>query len=401
MKKLIPLLFLLACDATSFNVAETSRSLEVGDPCGDCNAWVWDGDSCESPYRAELPTVLVSGLAPGDTGTRTVYHTGSYGGSDNNKIKQAGLAAAAVSGAVVIDTVLTLTASGLVYDNVLYTGGGVRRACGPQALTTAAALSTDSCVSVDNTTGFGGGTHTFSSDGTFGGFLGISGAVTISGAQICKTSGTWGFAIPSGSHVAKTFTLLQAPTVRTGPIIFDSVLFDGGGDCNATIHDWRYNDIAALKYHQDEVRNSWFYDTPSEALTLCGSTIKHNVAIDLGGSLTHKSCSVSPTDETFVDVMEGNYIESVNLLTDAVLGHSEGAFTFSANSRKSFYTGNVLLGGEEGVWGYMQPEDEDQASVHDCAAHFPRLIEFAPTTDPTTFRFVDDELIDVGPPIGP
>jgi hypothetical protein len=64
------------------------------------------------------------GLPPGDTGTRTVFHA-----SDEWGLFTAGLAAAAVGGAVVLDNVIEIYGTVYYMPGVLYTGGGVKRVC--------------------------------------------------------------------------------------------------------------------------------------------------------------------------------------------------------------------------------------------------------------------------------
>src|SRR5690242_11149944 len=120
-----------------------------GDPCGECGAGTLVGDECRYP-SADLPAVLADGLPPADTGDRAVFHVSDYDGpTAQARIRQATLAAAPVDGAVVLDEVYTITDAILVEDGVLYTGGGLRRACTPHAVTTSAVAAGEPCLPVD------------------------------------------------------------------------------------------------------------------------------------------------------------------------------------------------------------------------------------------------------------
>ncbi len=389
MDKLLPVVLLIGC--TTPEIGARSQALTVGDRCGECAAGSWDGADCVYPSEAIDP---VQGLPPGDTGGRPVFHTEAYTGSDLQKVRKATLAAAPVGGAVVLDRVYEVSSSVLVEDGVLYTGGGLRRACGPHAVTTAAVASGVACIPVDTVAGFvASGTHLANTSPAYAGTLGQFGiTIDVAGKRLCRKSNL-SFAIPAGSHITKVYDLVQLPTSSTGRIVFDSVLFDGAADCNPWVHDWRYNMTMAMR-GPNTVRRSVFYDTPSENVTICGGNMTDNVALDLGGSFVHKSCSISPVDQTAIDVVSGNYVENVNLNTDQVMQHSEGLVTFSANSRMIFLSHNVFRFGLEGVLGTAQPEDENLAAVGDCYAHFPRLGTLGAGTNAAKLRFVDTTFID-------
>lgn len=400
MRKLSLLIVLAACDAASFNVASESSALEEGDPCGDCNAGTWNGLECVYPSAG---IDLVNGGVPADTGPRQVFHTESYAGAVSTKINKAGQDAAAVGGAVIIDQVYEVTKAVFLYDGVMYTGGGLRRACMPVSTATVAAAQGDPCVTVDSVAGQvanSGNSFLVNTGPGMDDTLGTIAVTSIDTAnsKLCRLSGGLQIAIPAGAKIFPVFSLARTyPTESTGGIIVDSVLFDGSNDCNSATHDWRYNNTLPFRGYGNTVRNSVFYDTPSENLTICRSNVQNNIAVDLQGSLVHKSCSINPTDDTGIDYIEGNYVENANIGTDEVVGHSEGVITFSAQSHKIFATRNVFRYGAEGAFGLMGTDDEDVGSLRNCYAHFPRVIEFGANTDQSSFRSVDDTLIDIGP----
>ncbi|HUS66687.1 MAG TPA: hypothetical protein VMZ28_19255, partial [Kofleriaceae bacterium] len=231
----------------------------IGDRCGECSAGTWDGADCVYPSQT---IDLVEGLPPGDTGTRQVFHTESYTGTDIHKVQAASRDAAEVRGAVVIDRVYEVDESVRVDDGVLYTGGGIRRACGPHAVSTEAVPVGEACIPVDTVAGFSTGTYLVNTSPGYDGTLGtFEITVDADGQQICRTSNL-DFAIPVGAHVTKVYDLVQLHTYSAGGVVFDSVLFDGSADCNPWVKDWRHNSTFAMR-GPNTVRRSVFHDTPS------------------------------------------------------------------------------------------------------------------------------------------
>lgn len=392
-------MILVACDGLPGQGMEKT-SLEVGDGCGECNAGTFDGTDCVYPSQT---LDLEFGLPPADTGARQVFHTESYTGTGKQKIEKAGQAASPVGGAVVIDQVYEIDKSPFVYDGVMYTGGGIRRACMPVSMATVAANLGDPCVTVDSVAGQvanSGNSFLVNTGPGMDDTIGTIAVTSIDAAnsKLCRLSGGLQVAIPVGAKIFPVFSLARTyPTDSQGGIIVDSVVFDGANDCNNSTHDWRYNNAYPMRGYGNTVRNSIIYDSPSETFTICRGNIQNNIAVNLQGSLVHKSCSINPTDDTGIDFIEGNYVENANIATDAVMGHSEGLVTFSAQSQKTFATRNTFRYGAEGVFGLMGTDDEDVGSLRNCYAHFPRMISYGASTDQSSFRSVDDTLVGVGP----
>ena len=369
----------LACSS------EDAGAPQEADRCGECGAGTLVGEECRYPSD-DLAAVLADGLPPADTGERPVFHVSDYeGATAQARIRQATLAAAPVGGAVVLDEVYTVTDAVLVEDGVLYTGGGIRRGCTPHAVTTSAVAAGEPCLPVDTTEGFGAGVLLATTDGSMAGTLGTF-AATVEGGRLCRSDDA--FAVPAGAHVIRVFNLVESPVTSAGGIEFDSVLFDGAGACNPWTHDWRFNSTWSMRGGPDIVRRSWFHDTPAENLFACDDLVADSVALDLGGSLVHKSCTTPA-----VSFVRGNYVERANRFTDAVLGHSEGVVVFSANASLLFMTGNTFRTGTENAIGRANADDENFASTLDCFAHFPRLLTLAGAA-PARFAFADDTFID-------
>jgi hypothetical protein len=373
-------------------------SVPCGSPCGDCDEGTWTcpgggtDPSCQRPHET---VDLVHGLTPVATGARAVFDPDTYPGTDRDRFNAASVAAGAVNGAVVMHRIYEPYYTVYFYPNVLYTGGGLKRACHPVAYTIAPAVVGATEVYIDDTSDVtapipmiansgSGYRQTISSlsvdsvdHGT--GKLGLRYALTVD--------------IPTGTRVAVTSMIAQSITLYAGGIIVDSVLFDGNFRCNPITSDWRYSNTYAMN-GTNIMRNNVFYDTPSENVVICGGTFENNIGFELQGSLTHKSCSAVHPSEPF-DYLINNYTWRTNLGTDAAMEHSEGCFTESANAGHLRLSGNKYLNGREGVFGQAGPDDEDVVAVGDCYAHYKRLILLYGGADPTKFDFSASTVIDV------
>lgn len=200
------------------------------------------------------------------------------------------------------------------------------------------------------------------------------------------------FAIPAGATLFREFPIAIAANPSTG-IVIDSVLFDGAAQCNASTNDWRYNNTLSIR-GENVVRNSWFVNTPSENLTTCGATVDANTAFNLEGSFVHKSCGPG---QQLPDLVINNHVENVNLATNAVSGHSEGAITLSLNAGEIFLSGNVFRCGREGVLGVGLAAGGENIVAHgDYYEDFDRLITIQDIANAQRFRFYNVTMSDVG-----
>jgi hypothetical protein len=367
---------------------------DCGKPCGECGAGVWtcgEGEPiCQYPTAA-IPSLRETGLKPGQTGARPVFHADDFAGSDDDRLRAASDAAGAVGGAVVLDRMFLLRAPWVLRAGVLYTGGGVRRECTPVA--TVVEEPVGRCVRVDSVADFEVQGVRAASDPSYAGTLGGFSIASIDYENnILCAKDDFTFAIPVGTRLFKHFHMVQTLSTYEDDIVIDSVLFDGGASCNAETHDWRYNNNLLIR-GKNTIKNSVFVDMPSENMTICGATVDSNVAANLQGSFVHKSCSADRISE---DVLRGNYVEGANLAGDLIMDHSEGVVTLSANSQQISLEDNVFRNGGEGVFGNAGPDDQGIHAYNDCYAHFKKLINIYCGADPQTFTFKDTELIDVG-----
>jgi hypothetical protein len=210
--------------------------------------------------------------------------------------------------------------------------------------------------------------------------LGTISVATVEGDRICHEHPIT-FGAPAGATIVEVHNLARPRDVVSSGIVIDSMLFDGAGRCNDRTHDWRFVNTLPLR-GDNVVRNSVFYDTPSENLTICRTLVEGNVGVELGGSFLHISCGDSAVGPYQV---RRNRVAHSNLVPDAIMRHSEGLITFSANARLGLYEGNAFVFGGEGVFGRATPDDLPVRVVEDCYAHFPRLIRFV-RSDPTGFH---------------
>jgi len=359
----------------------------AGAPCGDCAAGIWsDASTCVYPSFDVDPDV---GLPPADTGAREVFDPDDFPGADSAKLQAASQLAAAVQGAVVMHRVYETGVSVFAYPGVLYTGGGIRRACAPVATTTGASQAQDLCVQVDSMLSYEPGTILAVVTGPSYDELITQLNVDHLGAG-CSNVVPIGADIPVGATLVPIHTLLKGTPTYTDDVIIDAVLLDGAFRCNPYTSAWTINNAVTLG-GANTVRNSVIFDSPSESLTMCGGLVENNAAFALQGSLIHKSCVVSPEP---LDLVIGNHVDGANAAGDEVMKHSEGLITLSANAGNIQSSDNVFFNGGEGVFGLAGPDDEDIYAVQDCYAHFDRVIRLYNGADQNLFEF-DAVLIDV------
>lgn len=358
-----------------------------GDPCGPCGRGTSVCSTVGQVTRSycDMPDEEPLTLIPAaNTGARQVFSPESYSGSNASKIAQASAAAAAVDGAVVLDQMYEIDSSVMIYENVMYTGGGIARECVPAPTLTVALQATDTCVTVDSTEGVIGGINIITTGTSYFDVQGAVTFTTINETTMCA-AGQLGFTAPIGARAVRVFNLFTLPDTIQDGIIIDSMVFDGRSDCNNYLHDWRYNNTFELR-GQNIVRNSKFYRTPSENITSCGITIENVEAYDLSGSLTHKSCSTPATD-----VIRNTFVNRSNLAGDSVMEHSEGTVTFSNNSKGILVFDSVFMNGNEGVYGLADSADEGVYSFDSCFNNYPRVISMSSGANPDMFMDVSTD----------
>lgn len=390
MKHLLLILILLG-SSLSVAQAQPMESL-CGKACGDCSAGTWTCDggttTCVMPdSTSALSDIIVNGMPAADTGTRAVFDPDDYAGTDAQKFQLASAAAAVSDGAVVMDRIYETTSMVNVYENVMYTGGGIRRAC--TGVGTVTTFDTN-CMQLTGDTFAPGTLVLVARDETYAGHIGSITVSTSTAGEVCS-SAALGFTPVAGDTLIAAHHLVRGSDTYIDGVIIDSVLFDGNSACNSYNHDWRENNSLLLR-GANTIRNSVFLNSPSEAITTCGAVVADNIASNLSGSFIHKSCSA--VSEPF-DIVARNYIHNVNIEGDTVMQHSEGALTLSANAGRIMSVGNSFIDGNEGVFGYGNEDDEDSSGIYDCYTRFPHIIELYGTANPATFDFRTSNLIDV------
>lgn len=302
-----------------------------------------------------------------------------------------------VGGVVQLDRVYTLAKTMYVYSGVTYRGNGIRRACSPVSVITAPASIGETCLTVDTTTGWmAGDTVTVVPDTSYRSenALYATAAGTPSGpTALCLATGLLE-AASAGWKVTRVYPQITqiAPDGSAGPtpgMVLEDMEIDGNAGCNAVTHDWRYNDVGAIR--GATARRVYVHDTPSEAFTVCGSTVTDSRFSDLAGSIVHKSCPEVGHD----DVVARNIATNVNTVGDAVMGHSEGAITLSANCAGLTIYSNTFTAGGEGVIGYANVGDEGIVAYGNTLSSFPRMIEYDALFDRSTVAITGNVCTDV------
>jgi len=153
-------------------------------------------------------------------------------------------------------------------------------------------------------------------------------------------------------------TMFVAHTTDSDSILIEGLIFDGNSDEIDINYDWRVLGILAIagfsKGHI--VRNCIFRNTNSECIILSKNSIIENcVAYNLGGSFVHIS---NPSGFSGV-IIRNNEIEDVNLNTNKLAAHSEGAITFSAHNTGVLVEHNLFLNGKEGILGTFLGDDDN------------------------------------------
>ena len=118
---------------------------------------------------------------------------------------------------------------------------------------------------------------------------------------------------------------------------------------------WRYTTEIMLHSEGGAIYDCTFKETAGECLVGHGYIVRDNVFVDLGGSAMHTSVHDNTMAVATPLVFTGNTVRRTNLYTQAVNGHSEGAFTFSWGAGHAIISNNLFDGGSEYVLGGFGP----------------------------------------------
>lgn len=324
---------------------------------GGCSAD--DGGVC---VRASTGTYYLRPL-----GTPHVWHTDYYiaaSATDQSALAAVTYYSRLDTGAIVIfDRVYDQTDTLNLYDNITYRGGGLRRSCQVSTVLTADLSPVGTTLEVESTSGFSNGRMVFiaPSNGYEPSIWASSIVGTPADATHMTINAPLGYTASAGWRVSTVWQQIRqldgtGTPGHTPGLAIDEMEFDGNAACNTYVHDWRYQDVGAIK--SATVTGVYVHDTPAEAFTICGTTLRNSRFVDLAGSAVHKSCGSG-----YDDTIDAITTTRTNKLGDALLGHSEGTITLSANAGRITLTGSAFTDGAEGVFGLLNGDDAGNVAI--------------------------------------
>ena len=174
--------------------------------------------------------------------------------------------------------------------------------------------------------------------------------------------------IPAGTTIAKKFSAFagrpsstEANIPTPGGVNYNVHIINGvidGNAANQENNSWYFNAEIGLHGRHSSIRNMVFGDTAGECI------VGHGVRVDgctfrrLQGSAFHLSMHDESWASASASWFTSNFVDRVNLATQEVNGHSEGAITFSWGAGRLIVTGNELSNGTESVLGAFGPATE-------------------------------------------
>jgi hypothetical protein len=180
-------------------------------------------------------------------------------------------------------------------------------------------------------------------------------------------------AYPAETPVFHSNIMLSIVSGSSDSIQIDSLIFDGNSEKLAINADWRiFGTIGIAGFSKGHIiTNCVFRNTPSENITLSKNSIIENcIGINLGGSFVH----VSNPSDTSGSIVRSCHIENVNLNTNELSGHAEGAITFSARNKSLLIENNVFINGKEGLLGLFLQDDNNLIFKNNEAHNFKSII---------------------------
>ncbi|MBL4709766.1 MAG: hypothetical protein JKY48_15135, partial [Flavobacteriales bacterium] len=170
--------------------------------------------------------------------------------------------------------------------------------------------------------------------------LGNDSVVYISGRKIQK-------AMDVGDSVGLFFVMMRPRFSQLDSVYIKNLIFDGNRSSYTLNYDWRVaTTIMLTSTNEALIEDCRFYETPAENIFLCGASFKNCHGQGLNGSILHFSCQ---PNKYITNVLYNNF-KNVNEVPDAIMSHSEAAFTFSAKVRNLRVAYNYIEGiGEHGL----------------------------------------------------
>ncbi|MCB0643758.1 MAG: hypothetical protein KDC44_19055, partial [Phaeodactylibacter sp.] len=266
---------------------------------------------------------------------------------------------------------IVLDKSVLLYGDVVITGAGdtFKRMDAVWTTLTSSAGPNASTLSVASSEGFHKGGSILVVNGN--GFQQNNGKTkTIKQVQEggLQIQGTLGTAMAAGDTVTTAFTLFKANGAAPIPLrrlIFNNVNFDGNWPNNTFTHDWRFNNTINISSNVGTrvvIENAYFRRTPSENIIVGNLTLRDTEADSLAGSLVHISTSL---DTTIGVLVENVRAKNVNMMTHALMGHSEGFIVSSASPQYIKLHKILAINGREAFVGDLGG-GTDYWEIQDC-----------------------------------
>lgn len=150
---------------------------------------------------------------------------------------------------------------------------------------------------------------------------------------------------PNGSVVVRVYDLFiggQSTTTVTGlGNIIEGIEFDGNRSNNNYTNSWVFNKMIDDLPSKTMISKCTFHDAPCENIFISNqTTISDCHFYDLNGSQVH--VSQAPSSNSGGCMFINNRGRNICLATNAVTGHSEAAFTFSASPDEVICMGNEV-----------------------------------------------------------
>lgn len=173
----------------------------------------------------------------------------------------------------------------------------------------------------------------------------VGNVITINNASSATQSVT-----AANSTVRRVCKLFSYPSIF-GDFKWSNFTIDGNS-ANCAVRSWKKNDTIAHTLNgggYPTFSNLRFKNLPSENITICSAVIDNCWFENLQGSMCHFSNGI----DTYLNpvIITNCYAKNVNLGTDAIMGHSEGAITMSAFPINITMKGCHMEDGSESVFG--------------------------------------------------
>ena len=177
--------------------------------------------------------------------------------------------------------------------------------------------------------------------------------------------GAYAAIIPAGCKVGKNFSAfagrpssveaqsLLAPGVNENVHICNGII--DGNAANQINSSWRYACEIFIQGNRSSVTNVTFRDTTAECIVGHGIQVAGNRFLNMGGSCLHTSVHDDTLSKNSMSWFVNNLVDGVNKKTQAVVGHAEGAITFSWGAGRLIVANNDMRNGLEGVLGAFGP----------------------------------------------